>query len=198
MSKWLIIGGIVATFVVGIIFAIILGVWYFSTSNKEIALRNQIEAKQADNKNVYDSTWKQISQCAQVTDAQKQALLEIVTGYAKARTGNGGGSLATMVTEVVPNMDTSTFNQLMNIITSARTRFDRVQTEILDLNREHNNCIDLFPGSIVCGGRPKIKIELVTSSRTEGAFESGKDDDVQVFQKPQAPKPVVPLQVERK
>jgi hypothetical protein len=185
MSKFVIIGGICAAALVAVILAIILGVWWVSTSNKEIALRNQIEAKQNDNKNVYDSTWKQISQCAQVTDAQKTALLEIVTGYAKARAGQGGGSLATSVKEVVPTMDTTTFNQLMNIITSARKQFERSQTEILDLGREHNNCLTLFPGSIVCGGRPKIKIDLVTSSRTGEAFATGVDDDVQVFQKPQ-------------
>lgn len=186
MSKWIIAGSIAA---LGVIFAIILAVWWVSTSNKEIGLRNQIEAKQSDNKNVYDSTWKQISQCAQVTDAQKTALLEIVTGYAKARAGQGGGSLATSVKEVVPTMDTTTFNQLMNIITSARKQFERVQTEILDLGRAHNNLIDMFPSSIVCGGRPKIKIALVTSSRTGEAFATGVDDDVNVFQKP-APKNV--------
>ena len=189
MNKILIFGGI-AVVVLGLVFALVVGVWWFSTSNKEIAIRNQIEAKQTDNKNVYDSTWKQISQCAQVTDAQKQALLEIVTGYAKARTGNGGGSLATSVHEVVPTMDTTTFNQLINIITAARSRFERVQTEILDLSRAHNNCLTLFPSSIVCGGRPKIKIDIVTSTRTDNAFETGKDDDVDVFQKPKTKPPV--------
>jgi hypothetical protein len=184
MSKWIIAA---AFAIIGIIFTIIIAVWWVSTSNKEIGLRNMIVAKQTDNKNVYDSTWKQISQCAQVTDAQKQALLEIVVGYAKGRTGNGGGSFATSVKEVVPTMDTSTFNQLMNIITSARKQFERVQTEILDLSREHNNLIDMFPGSIVCGGRPKIVISLVTSSRTENAFVSGVDDDVNVFQKNSTP-----------
>lgn len=178
MNKWVIVGVSSALF---LLISIIMIAWYFSLSNKEISLRNQIEAKKKDNKNVYDSTWKQISQSAQVTDGQKKALLEIVTGYAKARTGNGGGSLATMVTETVPNVDTSTYNQLMNIVNSARTRFDRVQTEILDLNRAHTNCLTLFPSSLVCGGRPAIIIDIVTSSRTESAFDSGKDDDTKVF-----------------
>jgi hypothetical protein len=191
MSKFLVIGGIVATLVIGLILVVICGVWWVSTSNKEIGIRNQIEAKQIDNKNVYDSTWKQISQCGQVTQAQKQALIDIAVGYAKARSGNGGGSLATMVHEVVPNMDTSTFTQLMNVITSARLSFQRVQTEILDLNRAHNNLIDMFPSSIVCGGRPKINIQIVTSDRTDNAFASGHDNDVNVFQQPQPATPQV-------
>lgn len=178
MSK-LVIG--IASVVVVLLVSLLFVFWWVNTSNKEVALRNQILAKQRDNKNVYDSSWKQISQSAQVTEGQKKALLEIITGYAKARNGNGGGNLATMVTEAVPNVDTSTFNQLMNIVSSARTRFERVQTEILDLSRAHNNCLTLFPSSIVCGGRPPIDITIVTSDRTENAFEAGKDNDTRVW-----------------
>ncbi len=182
MSKTLITTLAIAAFF--LIAVIVVGAWWVTTSNREIGLRNMLTAKQLDNKNVYDSTWKQISQSAQVTDAQKKALMDVVVGYASARSGNGGGSLATSVHEVVPTMDTTTFNQLMNVIASARKQFERVQTEILDLNREHNNCIDLFPSSIVCGGRPKIVVDLVTSTRTGNAFATGVDDDVQVFSKP--------------
>lgn len=178
INKWIIIGVSVGLF---LLISIIFIASWISFSNKEISLRNQIEAKKRDNKNVYDSTWKQISQSAQVTDAQKKALLEIVTGHAKAREGSGGGSLATMVTESVPNVDTTVFNQLMNIVSSARTRFERVQTEILDLNRAHTNCLTMFPSSIVCGGRPAITVDIITSDRTENAYETGKDNDVGVF-----------------
>lgn len=197
MSKFAIIGSIVCLFVTGLIMAVIIGLWWMSTSNREISIRNQIEAKQIDNKNVYDSTWKQISQCAQVTDAQKTALMDIITGYAKGRSGNGGGSLATSVKEAVPSVDTTTFNQLMNIITVSRSRFERVQTEILDLSREHNNCLTIFPSSIVCSGRPKIKIDIVTSTRTDNAFITGKDDDVNVFQKPSNTSAFQPTRAEK-
>jgi hypothetical protein len=179
MNKIIVIASIVGV----LLFALIIGMWWMNTSNREIALRNQIEAKQVDNKNVYDSTWKQISQCAQVTDAQRKALMDIITGYAEKRSGNGGGSLATSVREAVPTVDTSTFNQLMNIVQASRSRFERVQTEIIDLNREHKNCITMFPSSIICGGRPLIKIDIVTSTRTDNAFVTGKDDDVDVFRK---------------
>lgn len=196
MSKFVIFGSIAAIFVVGIIAAIIFGVWWFSTSNKEISLRNHIEAKQLDNKNVYDSVWKEISQIGQVTDAQKEAIIQLTIGYANARavatsSKTGTGSLVDVdvkrVQEIVPTMDVSAFKQLMNVISVGRAKFERVQTEILDLSRAHNECLTLFPSSIVCGGRPKIKIDLVTSTRTDNAFVTGKDDDVQVFQRPLRP-----------
>ena len=164
---------------------IVLGMG-ISFSNKEVVLKNTISAKQIDNGNQMDTMWKTISQVAQVTDAQKKALLEIFTGYAQARTGdNKGGSLANWIHEAVPNVDTSTFNNLQNIIVAQRDGFKQRQTELLDLNREHDNLIGTFPNSLFASilGRKHIDVVIVTSTRTENAFKTGKDDDVNVFSK---------------
>lgn len=98
-----------------------------SYKNKEVKLRNLVKMKQEDNKNTYDNTWKKISQAAEVTDAQKHALLELVTGYAQAR-GGGGGSLVKVITEVVPDLNPASkaFENLQNIITAARDSFARI------------------------------------------------------------------------
>jgi len=168
-----------------IIIAILFGMGV-SFSNKEVVLKNTITAKQTDNKNQMDAMWKNISQVAQVTEAQKNALIEIFTGYAKARSGdNKGGSLANWIHEAVPNVDTSTFNNLQNIIVAQRDGFKTRQTELLDLNREHDNLIGTFPNSLFASllGRKHIDIIVVTSSRTEDAFKTGQDNDVQLFNK---------------
>jgi len=182
MAKWLIalIGGLVFFGVI----AVILFVWCVGLYNKEARLRNQIVAKQKDN------TWKKISQAAQVTDAQKQALMDIIVGNSKARAGNGNsGQLATFVHEAVPNVDTSTFNQLMNIVTSTRDAWTMRQKELLDFKREHDNLMDVFPGSILFSllGKTKIDVTIVTSGRTEDAFKTGKDDDIDLFPKKNQP-----------
>ena len=168
--------------VIGLVGVLILTVimfvgMYVTYSNAEVRLRNAIVAKQTDNKNEMDNMWKQISQVTQVTDEQKKALVEIFNGYATARTGNGGGSLVKWVKEVVPNVDQSTFKNLQNIISAKRDGFVMRQKELLDLNREHDNQIDTIPSSLFVGGRGKINITIVTSTRTENAFQSGKDDD---------------------
>jgi len=152
--------------------------------NRETALRVTIEQKQKDNTSQFDNMWKKIAQVAQVTDAQKNALMEIFNGYAKARTGEGkSGSLATWIHESCPNVDTTTFNNLQNIITGSRDAFTMRQTELLDLNREHQKLIRTIPASFVCSifGRRSIDIVIVTSSKTEESFKTGKDDDVSVF-----------------
>lgn len=156
-----------------------------STLNKEADIRVTINAKQEDNKNEMDGMWKTIAQTAQVTDAQKKALIEIFNGYAAARTGaNKGGSLANWIHEAVPNVDTSTFNNLQNIITAKRDGFVMRQKELLDLSREHNRLLQRFPSGMICSvfGREALKITIVTSTRTEESFETGKDDNVSVFE----------------
>jgi hypothetical protein len=160
----------------------------FGLCNQEYSLHNTIDAKQRDNQSEYDAMWKTISQVAQVTDAQKKALVEIFTSYAQARTGeNKGGSLANWIKESVPNVDTSTFNNLQNILTAKRDGFVQRQKELLDLQREHNGLFRPLPsldGLILnLFSRKTIDVNIVTSTRTEKAFQSGKDNDVNVFGK---------------
>jgi len=139
-------------------------------------------AKQLDNHSEQDNMWKKISQVAQVTTAQKDALLEIFTAHAQARTTDGGG-LMKWIQESVPNVDTTTFNNLQNIITSARDSWTMRQKELIDLSREHNKLLQMFPSNIVCSilGKKPIEIQIVTSGKTKEAFATGEDNDVQVF-----------------
>lgn len=183
MSKgWIIGGGLLAgLLVIGfVLVAMVIGI-----SNREVSLRVTIEQKQKDNTNEYDNMWKKISQVAQVTDKQASVLKDIFVSYADARTSDGAGSVMNWIKEAIPNVDTTTFNNLQNIITSARDSFTFRQKELLDLKREHDKMLQMFPSNIVLGmlGRKAIDVTIVTSSRTSKSFETGKDDDVNVFQK---------------
>jgi Spy/CpxP family protein refolding chaperone len=156
---------------------------FVSTANKEVTLRNLVVAKQKSNTVQFDNMWKKNMESFEITQTQKDALYDIIVGNSKARAGNGnGGSLAQMVHEAVPNLDNTTalYQQLMNVINASRNEWTRKQDELIDINREHDNLIDLFPSSVICSmlGRQKIDIKLVTSGRTEEAFETGKDDQV--------------------
>jgi hypothetical protein len=182
MNKTLIGCGIFV--VLGFVLTLILGGYFVSVMNTETRQRNAITAKQLDNTSEYDNLWKKLSQAGQVSDAEKEALRQIIVGYADARK-SGSGSLATMVREAVPKVDLHTFKNLLNIVTSSRDAWTMRQKELIDLNREHDNTIDLFPSSVVCAilGRQKIEIKIVTSTRTGEAFKTGKDDDVDLFHK---------------
>jgi hypothetical protein len=167
------------------IIALILffGTYLIGLHNTQAALQVLIETKQKDNTSQFDNMWKQIQQTAQVTEEQKNALKDIFTSYAQARTGTGGaqdGSLAKWTTEAVPNVDTKTFQNLQNIITSTRDNWTQRQTELLGLANEYNTNLVNQPGGLFLSlmGFKHIDVTIVTSTRTEKAFESGKDDDV--------------------
>jgi hypothetical protein len=188
MSKgWIIALGIGGSLLLLVVIMLFYGI---GVSNKEARLRNQITAKQTDNTNEYDNMWKKIKQSAEVTDGQKEALRQIFVDHAKARSGDGGKNAVMLwIKESIPNVDTSTFNQLMNIVTGSRDRFTMRQKELLDFKREHDNMIDTFPSSMILSflGRGKIDVVIVTSTRTKEAFRTGEDDDTSVFDKGKKP-----------
>ncbi len=157
-----------------------------STSNQEVSLRTTIETKQKDNTSQFDNMFKSIDQAAQVTSAQKDALIEIFNGYAQARTGNGGGGeVMKWVQESIPNVDTKTFQNLQNIITSKRDEWTMRQREILDLSREHTTLLRRFPSGMILGflGRKEIPVQIITSARTKETFVSGEDNNTSLFKK---------------
>jgi len=185
MSKSVVIGlGIMGIVVLVIC---VLGGSVIGTFNQEVSLRTTIEAKQKDNTSEFDNMWKKISQVAQVTEAQKNAVKEIIVGYASARSQgkNEEGSFINALHEAIPNVDTKAWANLQNIIVGSRDSFTMRQKELLDLSREHNKLLRTFPSNIVLGmlGKKEINITIVTSSKTEKTFETGKDDDVELFKK---------------
>jgi len=164
--------------------ALLCIVSYFSYSNTEIRLRNKAAAQQKKCEIVYDETWKVISQKAQVADNYKQAFQEIFPVLMEGRYGNEkGGALMKFVNEANPNFDISLYKDLSNAIEAKRAVFTREQGELIAVKQLHDDIRTTAPSSWIVGGRPELDIKLVTSSRTDTAFATGKDDDVNVFGK---------------
>lgn len=182
LPKWAIVVAIIT-----VILLMFFGAMGYSVGvlNTETRLHNLIDAKQRDNESAYDNMWKKISQVAQVTNAQKDALREIFVEHAAAR-GSSGGSLAKWINESVPNVDTTTFNNLQNIIVSSRDKWTFNQKELLDYSREHNNLIGTIPSSLICSafGRGKIDVTIITSARAKESMKTGEDNDTNVFELP--------------
>jgi len=90
------------------------------------------------------------------------------------------------VQESVPNVDLSVYKNLQNIIVGSRDSFTMRQKELLDLKREHDKLLRSFPSNILFGmlGIKEMSVTIITSSKTQEAFKTGKDDDVELFKKP--------------
>lgn len=164
---------------------LILVVGYFamgvSYKNAEVRQRNLVMAKQTDNTSELDNTMKTITQSAQVTKAGAAAIKDFIIGNSTARAdGQGKGSLFAMVTEAVPDVNPTgqQFTDLRNTIVAARQSWTQRQKELIDIKRVHDNMLDTFPGTWFLAGREKVDIQIVTSTATTAAFETGVDDNV--------------------
>lgn len=173
-----------AIFALFFTFSIMIVGMGISYHNEEVSLRNAIVAKQIDNTNEFDNMWKKIAQVAQVSEKQKDAFKEIFTAYVSGRGANSSdGQMMTWVKENVPTPDLSIYNEVLNIVVSSRNSFTTRQKELLDMKRVHDNLIDQMPSGLFLRmmGRDKINVIIVTSSKTDKVFESGKDNDINVF-----------------
>ena len=163
---------------------VLLGL-FVSYGNKEVALRTQFEAQQMANTVVYDKVWKVIQQKAGVSDQYADKFKEIYTDIMDARYGSGDGTLMKWIQESNPQFDAGLYKDLSLAIESNRTEFATVQKKLIDIKREHDNLRMMIPSSIFLGikGVKELEMKLVTSTRTEKAFDTGKDDDIELFNK---------------
>jgi len=150
--------------------------------NAEVSLRNQIDAQQDKNTLVFDNTWKIISQKAQVSDEYKDSFKENYVAIMEERYDNDrGGALMSWVQESNPEFSTELYASLQNSIEAERTNFTREQTRLVDLIREHNDLRMKWPSKVFVGDREEIIAKLVTSKKTKKVFETGNEEDIDLF-----------------
>lgn len=156
-----------------------------SYSNQEVSIRNQVIASQKSNEVIYDRVWKTIQQQAGVSEKYSIDFRNIYKDIMEARNPNGQGTLLKFITESNPNFDSSIFKSLMSSIEGNRRDFEFAQKMLIDKKREHDILLSSFPSGMYLGilGRKPIDIQLVTSERTEKAFKSGQDNNIDLFNK---------------
>lgn len=155
-----------------------------SIRGSEMRQRNAIEAQQKNLAVVYDNTWKILQQQAGVASEYKDAFAKIYPDLMAGRYGNSrGGALLSMVKESNPTFDIGLYSKLTDSIEVQRTQFTREQQKLIDLKREDDNILTGGFTAWALGDRSPVSIQLVTSARTEKAFETGKDDNVELFHK---------------
>lgn len=155
---------------------------YFGYNNKEITLRTQAEAQRGKIEGVHDKMWKVIQQKAQVSTEYKDAFAEIYPAIMEGRySEEGDGSLMKWVTEQNPNFDTSLYKDLMQSIEVLRTEFQKNQERMLDIVREHQVHISIFPNRLFISNKTPIEYTVVSSSNTKTVFSTNVDDNINLF-----------------
>ena len=171
----IVIGSIAGVLLLGV--ASVFGM-YVTYNNAEIGLRSQIKAVQKSNEAVFDSVWKIIKQQAQIADKHKDAFKDIYKGIMSERYSKGDGSLMKWITEANPNFDSRLYEKVSNSVEAQRLSFLREQQKLIDLKREHDNLRLQIPSSWFVGSRPEIDVVIVTSTKSEEAFKTGKENDI--------------------
>lgn len=173
----------------GVVFGIflIVAIWaagtFISIGNQEVDLRNQFSAQLKANEVIFDKVWKVLQQKAGVTEKYAEDFKKIYSEVMDKRYAGNDQLMFKWVQEANPNFSVEMYKDLSLAIESNRAEFSRVQQKLIDIKREHDNIRMKFPSSIVCSfkGVKELELKLVTSSKTDEAFKTGKEEDINLF-----------------
>ena len=164
--------------------ALLYTIMWFSYSRKHVQLKNQAEAQQKVCEAHFDKMWKIIKQHAQVTESYRDSFEKIYPALMEGRYGNArGGALFSWIQERNPDLDASVWKKLMSAIEAQRTAFFRDQQHLLDIKREHDNLRLQPPSKWFIDENDKIAVVIITSAKTEAAYSSGQENDIELFGK---------------
>lgn len=178
MKNGYVIGGLVA-----LVLAVIIGLYSASISNDEVRTRNLATAQETVCKSYFDKMWKIIHEQAGVANEYKDAFKDIYTDIMKGRIGTeNSGTLMKWIQERNPEFKTTLYEKLMNSIEAQRDGFFVEQKKLISIKNTHDNLLTLIPSKWIVGSREPLKITIITSAKTNNAYETGEDNDV-LYQK---------------
>jgi len=175
--------GLLISFGVLVVLAVSIAIWAIGLSNTEIRTRNRGKAQQESCAAYFDKMWKVLQQDAQVADQYKEAFKEIYVPLIEGRYSQGDGSLMKWITEHNPQFDTKMYDKLMTAIEGQREGFFVEQQKLIDIDRQHKDLRMTFPNKLVVGKRSDLGIVIIKSLKTEDAYKTGQENDVDLFKK---------------
>ena len=164
-----------------------LGITVFSVigiNNDLVSQEQGLEAQYKENQNNYDNFTKKVVEVAQVPSMMRDDLEKITKAAISGRYGaNGSKAVFQFIKEQNPNVSPEIYIKIQQVIDAGRTSFEAEQKMLLDKKRLYLTDLNSFPTNVVAHalGFPKIdlsKIDIVTSDRTEGAFNTKKDKPI--------------------
>lgn len=200
LKALIVLGAIAAIAAISIFFG--MTGWY----SDAVKLENTTKAQWGSNQNSYDAFWKTVKEVAQVPDKYKEDFKDLLVADTTAKFGPEG-SQATMqwFQERQINFDASLYRKIQDVIESGRADFKRSQDTLLDKQRKVADMTQSYWGSTLAShydfprvveglnapprdldGDGKLTVldyPIVTSKRTAAAFQSGQDEEVNVFGK---------------
>ena len=156
---------------------LILATLIFSmgVTNDAKGLENKFLASEGVSRLALDKMWATVKGQAGITEKYATDFKQVAVESAQARYETGG-TLMKWVTEHNPNLDAAIYRTLMNTLSAGRAEFMASQQDLLAIKEQHDNLRSKFPSSLFVGGRAPLVVKLVSTTATEKAFSTGKDD----------------------
>jgi hypothetical protein len=181
-------GKIIKYAIIALIAFVFIGVFssVVSTSNDEVDLRNRFKQKMDERTAFYDKMWKTISQKSQIAIKNDSSFANNINVIMAGRK-DAQGIFMKWVQESNPNANyeavSSLYADLSRTIEGQRDGFFMEEKMIQGIVLEHDNIMSKFPSGFILSmfGRNKLSYKPITSDRTDGVIQSGKDNDVKVF-----------------
>lgn len=151
---------------------------YISAYNTGNRLEQQIVATYDDNRNILAQYGNAIAEAAQIPEMQRDDLTKVVTAALEGRYGaDGSKAVFQMIQEQNPQIDSSVYTKLQQMIEAGRARFEMSQTRLIDQKRIYTTHLGSFWKGMWMNiaGYPKIdlaKFEIVSSERANAAFDT--------------------------
>lgn len=171
--------GLVLSLIIVFILAMIIVTQYISYHNTWTDKKNLYIEQIDDNKIIYDKVWKVIQQQASVSEKYADDFKEVYVEMMEAR--NYGGEAFKWIKEQNPNFSQDMYKQLMSTIEVQRSEFALNQKRAMSIYKELKNLKEQIPSSFYLGGKEIPELVMVTSTKTQKNFDSGKEDDVELF-----------------
>lgn len=159
---------------------------FISISNRDKQLRNVFTQKISERTTFYDKMWKTLSQKSQITiknDSSFQNIVNLqVTGQKTSEN--------TMMVWIQQSNPSASFTEVSKLyqelslaVEAEREGFYEREKDLQSVKLQHDNLIDMFPGSLILSilGREKLIYKPITSDITDEVIKSGKDNNTKLF-----------------
>lgn len=178
---------------------------YIRFYNRSVELEAAVTAQYQANQNKYDEMWKVIQETAQVPDKYKDDFKELLVTEVPAKYGpEGSKAMFQWFQDRDLELPEGIYGRVQDVIEGNRAEFRQRQDLILDQQRAYRTHLQRFGHGFLAsiGGFPRAAIgthapqkdtdgdgkmtvfdyEIVTSDRTARAFETSRDDKIDVFE----------------
>ena len=150
--------------IIGVLMSITLFIAasYISAYNSGNRMEQNIIAAYDNNRNILAQYQNKVLEASQVTEMQRDDLKVVITAALEGRYGdNGSKAIFQAITEQNPQIDSSVYVKIQQVVESGRTDFKIGQEKLIDSKRVYNTQLGSFwrGTMLTLAGYPKINLD---------------------------------------